>query len=61
MKTDSPVYDLEGNPDFVALAKAYGAKGFRIKRSSDVRKILSLALDYNDGPCIIDVEVEKTG
>lgn len=50
---------LEGNPDFVALAKAYGAKGFRIKRSSDVRKILSQALEYNDGPCIIDVEVEK--
>jgi acetolactate synthase-1/2/3 large subunit len=51
--------DLEGNPDFVALAKAYGAKGFRIKRGSDVRKILSQALAYNDGPCIIDAEVEK--
>jgi len=51
--------DLKGNPDFVKLAQAYGAKGFRIKRSSDVKKILSEALAYNDGPCIIDAEVEK--
>jgi len=51
--------DLKGNPDFVKLAQAYGAKGFRIKRSSDVKKILSEALAYNDGPCVIDAEVEK--
>ena len=51
--------DLKGNPDFVALAKSYGAKGFRIKRSSDVKRILKEALNYNDGPCIIDAEVEK--
>ncbi len=51
--------DLKGNPDFVTLAKAYGIKGFRIKRSSDVRRILGEALAYNDGPCIIDAEVEK--
>lgn len=51
--------ELEGNPNFVKLAESYGAKGFRIKRSSDVRRILQAALDYNDGPCVIDVEVEK--
>ncbi len=51
--------DLEGNPDFVKLAQAYGMKGFRIKRSADVKKILKAALAYNDGPCIIDAEVEK--
>jgi len=51
--------DLEGNPDLLKLASAYGMKGFRIKRSSDVRRILKEALDYNDGPCIIDAEVEK--
>ncbi len=51
--------DLEGNPDFVKLAQAYGLKGFRIKRSADVKKILKAALAYNDGPCIIDAEVEK--
>jgi acetolactate synthase-1/2/3 large subunit len=51
--------DLEGNPDFVKLAQAYGMKGFRIKRSADVKKVLKAALAYNDGPCIIDAEVEK--
>ena len=51
--------DLTGNPDFVMLAKAYGVKGFRIKRSSDVRKILKQALEYNEGPCVIDAEVAK--
>jgi acetolactate synthase-1/2/3 large subunit len=51
--------DLEGNPNFVKLAEAYGCKGFRIKRSADVRRILQAALEYTDGPCIIDVEVEK--
>jgi len=51
--------DLEGNPDFVKLAQAYGMKGFRIKRSADVKKVLRAALAYNDGPCIIDAEVEK--
>ncbi|AFG37721.1 biosynthetic-type acetolactate synthase large subunit [Spirochaeta africana] len=52
--------DLEGNPDFVKLAESYGAKGFRIRRSGDVRRIIRNALAYNDGPCVIDVEVEKT-
>lgn len=51
--------DMEGNPNFVKLAEAYGAKGFRIRRSGDVRRIIQNALEYNDGPCIIDVEVEK--
>ncbi|MBN1685880.1 MAG: biosynthetic-type acetolactate synthase large subunit [Spirochaetales bacterium] len=51
--------ELEGNPNFVKLAEAYGCKGFRIKRPADVRRILQAALDYSEGPCIIDVEVEK--
>lgn len=51
--------DLKGNPDFVKLAQAYGAKGFRINRSSDVRRILNDALTYNDGPCIVEARVEK--
>ena len=28
--------DLEGNPDFVKLAEAYGVKGFRIRRPADI-------------------------
>jgi len=51
--------DLEGNPNFIKLAESYGCKGFRIKRSADVKRILTAALEYNDGPCLIDVEVEK--
>ena len=50
---------LEGNPNFVQIAKAYGVKGFFIKRSADVKKILNEALKYNEGPCLIDIEVEK--
>ena len=52
--------DLEGNPDFAKLAAAYGAKGFSIRRSGDVRRVLRQALDYNDGPVVINAEVEKT-
>ena len=51
--------DLEGNPNFVQLAKSYGIKGFMIKRSADVRKTIRAALNYNDGPCLVDIEVEK--
>ena len=52
--------DLEGNPDFAKLAEAYGAKGFTLRRPGDVRRILAAALEYNDGPCVINAEVEKT-
>ena len=51
--------DLTGNPDFVKLAEAYGAKGYRIKRNADVTRILTEAINYSDGPCVIDAEVEK--
>ncbi len=52
--------DLEGNPDFAKLAEAYdGARGFTLKRGADIRKILKRAMDYNDGPCVINAEVEK--
>ncbi len=51
--------ELEGNPNFVKLVEAYGGKGFRIRRSADVRRMIRSALEYNDGPVLIDVEVEK--
>lgn len=52
--------DLEGNPDFAKLAEAYpGARGFTLKRGADIRKILKRAMDYNDGPSVINAEVEK--
>jgi acetolactate synthase-1/2/3 large subunit len=52
--------DLEGNPDFVKLAESFGIKGFNLRRPGDVKRVLQNALNYNDGPCLINCEVEKT-
>jgi len=52
--------DLEGNPDFVKLAESFGIKGFNLRRPGDVKRVLKSALEYNDGPCLINCEVEKT-
>ncbi len=52
--------DLEGNPDFVKLAESYGIKGFNLRRPGDVKRIVRSALEYNDGPCLINCECEKT-
>ena len=51
--------DLEGNPDFVKLAQAYGAKGLRIRRPADVDRILKAAQAWDKGPCIVVAEVVK--
>ncbi len=51
--------DMDGNPNFVKLAESFGVKGFRLKRSADVKKVIASALAYNEGPCLIDVEVAK--
>src|SRR5690606_10010273 len=45
--------DLEGNPDFVKVAEAYGCRSYRIRRSGDVRRILTQAMEYNDCPVIL--------
>ncbi|MEX2207794.1 MAG: biosynthetic-type acetolactate synthase large subunit [Myxococcota bacterium] len=51
--------DLEGNPDFVKLAQAYGAKGLRIRRPADVDRILREAQAWDKGPCVVVAEVVK--
>jgi acetolactate synthase-1/2/3 large subunit len=52
--------NLEGNPDFAKLAEAYpGAKGMTLKRPADIHKILKRAMEYTDGPCVINVECVK--
>jgi acetolactate synthase I/II/III large subunit len=53
--------DLEGNPDFVKLAGAYGIKAWRLTRAGDVDRVLKQAMAYHDGPCVIDAEVIKEG
>jgi len=50
--------DMEGNPDFVLLAQAYGMKGFNIKHSGELKQVMAEALAYT-GPCLIHAEVIK--
>jgi len=51
--------DLEGNPDFVKLAQAYGVKGLRIRRPADVDRVLAEAHAHDQGPCVVVAEVVK--
>lgn len=51
---------LEGNPDFVKLAEAYGAKGITIESTGEVPAKLAEALKVNDRPVLINAEVVKT-
>ncbi|HCL31234.1 MAG TPA: biosynthetic-type acetolactate synthase large subunit [Candidatus Latescibacteria bacterium] len=51
--------DLEGNPDFIKLAAAYGIEGWHLKRTADIDKILTKMLEYNDGPSIVHCHCEK--
>jgi acetolactate synthase-1/2/3 large subunit len=48
---------LHKNPDFVALAKAYGAEGYRIEKRENVKDVLKQAF-ATKRPAIIDVLVE---
>ncbi|GAB6886893.1 biosynthetic-type acetolactate synthase large subunit [Desulfothermus okinawensis JCM 13304] len=49
---------LEYNPDFVKLAEAYGAEGFRATKPSEVEDVLKRALKSKK-TCVIDMVVEK--
>lgn len=46
----------DGNPDFVAVAQAYGAKGIRVEHTDQVRPALENAL-ATDGPVVIDFRI----
>ncbi|MBN1493882.1 MAG: biosynthetic-type acetolactate synthase large subunit [Candidatus Omnitrophica bacterium] len=51
--------DLQaGNPDFIKLAEAYGAKGIRIARKEDVEPAIKEAIAH-DGPVILHFIVER--
>jgi acetolactate synthase-1/2/3 large subunit len=52
--------DLEGNPDFVKLAEAYGAAGINIDNVEEAPEKLAQALAINDRPVLINAEVVKT-
>ncbi len=51
--------DLSVQPDFVKLAEACGAVGFRAEKPSDVREIIEEALRIQDKPVIMDFHVDK--
>ena len=51
--------DISAQPDFVKLAEAYGAAGFRVKTSEDIVPTLVAALEINDRPCIIDFHIAR--
>jgi acetolactate synthase-1/2/3 large subunit len=50
--------DISGAPDFVKLAEAYGAKGLRASRPSELRDVMEAALRHK-GVAVVDVVVAK--
>jgi acetolactate synthase-1/2/3 large subunit len=49
---------MQVQPDFVKLAEAYGAKGFRAKKQDEVEKVIKEAF-ATDGPVIMEFIVEQ--
>ena len=41
-------------PDFIALAKSYGAHGIRVEKEEDIQAALDEARTYTDAPTIIE-------
>ncbi|MGR3180054.1 MAG: biosynthetic-type acetolactate synthase large subunit [Candidatus Anammoxibacter sp.] len=48
---------LNGNPDFVKIAEAYGVAGFLVEKKEDVASVLEKALKI-DGPVVMDFKTE---
>ena len=51
--------DLFNNPDLVKVAEAYGAKGIRISKMSEVKPALEEAFKTKDRPTLIDFVVAR--
>lgn len=47
------------NPDFMKLADAMGLKGIRVAEQADLKAGVKEFLEYNDGPVLLEVFVEK--
>ena len=50
--------DISVAPDFVKLAEAYGAAGFRASRPEELSAVLAAGLAH-DGPAVIEVVISK--
>lgn len=49
---------LDQNPDFVKIAEAYGAKGFKITKTDQLQGVLKEAFE-TPGPVVVDCHVER--
>jgi len=45
------------NPDFVSLARAFGAEGYRIREAAELKKVLEMSFQHSR-PTIIDIPVD---
>jgi len=55
---DDPTTGHKWNPDFAAIAKAYGLASFHLSDASDVKSVLSQALTH-DGPALVHCVVDE--
>lgn len=49
---------IERHTDFLKLAEAFGAKGFRIEKKGEVRQTVREAMAW-DGPCIVECVTDR--
>lgn len=50
--------DLSNNPDFVAVAEAFGIKGMRVEKHAEVEPTLK-AMIAHKGPVLVDVRIDR--
>ena len=51
--------ELNRKTDYVRLAQAFGAQGYRIDKTEDIRPVLTQAFKHG-GPCIIDCVINSS-
>jgi acetolactate synthase-1/2/3 large subunit len=49
---------MDGQPDFVKLAEAYGAEGYRAQKPEELEQVLTAAF-ASERPAIIDIQVRR--
>lgn len=49
----------QANPDFVKVAELMGLKAMRLEKQDEMKSKISEFLNYNDGPILMEVIVEK--
>jgi len=51
--------DISAQPDFSALASAYGAVGIKVEKESEIAGALESAMKVNDRPCLLDFHISR--